>query len=108
MSNLPRDKSDDAGQLRLYCLAFLAERAPRRLTAQAIRTRLIASTILDAVPTQAELNQVLVDLQKNGAWVEVEIEPVTKEVLWYATDAGKRQWVLDGQPQIGGKPNEVQ
>jgi hypothetical protein len=35
-----------------------------------------------------------------GKLAGCDVNPVTKAVMWYATDAGHRQWVLDGRLHV--------
>ena len=90
--------------LRAAILAFLAARAPASFDVGVIHLRVSRSGLLDAAPA---LDQVMAELQTlSGAMshplVDVDVNPVTKEASWRATDAGVRRWTLDGRPMVGG------
>lgn len=84
-------------QLRRLALAFLAGRAPAAYPARAIALRLDQSGLVDARVSLEETEDALRSLAQRDKWINVEVDPVTKDSGWYATDAGVAQWNLDGR-----------
>jgi hypothetical protein len=87
--------------IRQLCLAFLSARAPAAYTAAVIAQRVNRSGMLDAPATVDQVEDALRGMATREHWVHVEIDPITKEAGWYATDAGVAQWQLDGCPAVG-------
>lgn len=91
-------------KLATIVLAFLAARAPAAFTEAAIATRINASGLADFKVTESDINNTcgLLSLERVGGLVDSDVGAVTKEVVWYATDAGVRQWARDGRMYVGG------
>lgn len=90
--------------LRTVILGFLAARAPGAYTVPSIRVRCERSRLCDDAPTVESVSQALAELAsaRMGAFVDTVVDPVSKGVYWFATDAGIRQWTLDGRLAVEG------
>jgi len=90
--------------LRTLILAFLAARSPASFPSEVIHARISQSGYLDKAVTANEAADELRTLAsaKMSALVNVDIHPVTKGESWWATDAGVKQWTLDGRMNVGG------
>ena len=87
--------------LRKTALAFLASRYPAAYTAEAIAQRLDRSGLLDeAAGVPAVLAELRLLATKFG-WVDLMVDPDGVQ-HWGATQAGVRQWTLDGSLYVGG------
>ena len=88
-------------QLRKTILAFLAERYPAAYTAEAIAQRVNRSGLLDETAnTPAVLAELRLLATKFG-WADLMVDPDGVQ-HWGATQAGVRQWTLDGSIYVGG------
>ncbi len=90
--------------IRTVVLAFLAARAPGAYAAPSIRVRCDRSGLCEASPSVEGVSQALAELAsaRMGALVDTVVDPVSKGVYWFATDAGVRQWTLDGRLAVEG------
>ena len=90
-------------KIETIILAFLAARAPAAYSESAIAARINASGLADAKVTADEVNSACsrLALDRGGGLVDSDVEVVTKQVVWYATDAGIRRWALDGRLHVG-------
>jgi len=90
--------------LRSVALAFLAARSPAAYPVPSIRVRCERSGLCDAAPTVESVAQALAELAsaRMGGLVDTVVDPTSKSVFWYATDAGIRQWTLDGRVAVEG------
>lgn len=83
--------------LRTLILAFLAARYPGAYTETAILQRVNKSGLLDDPATPDLVREELRTLSNRFKLVEPELDKVSGEVYWTATEEGKLQWVRDGQ-----------
>ena len=90
--------------LRTVILAFLAARSPASFGTDVIHSRITRCGMLDTSPTVDDVKGELETLSstKMNALVTVDVHPVTKVPTWWATDAGVKQWTLDGRISVGG------
>lgn len=88
--------------IRTVVLAFLAERGSAAYTQQAVQIRVDRSQLCDESPTVREISEALTTLAspRMGALVDTAVDPVSKDVVWFATDAGIRRWSLDGRLHV--------
>lgn len=84
-------------QLRRVVLSFLAGRSPAAYSARAIAQRISGCGMLDAPVGSDAVEDELRLMAARDRWVLVEVDPVTKEAGWFASDAGVQQWVLNGR-----------
>lgn len=91
-------------KLESIILAILASRAPAAFSEAAIAARVNRSGLHDRSVTADDCNSALTILggRPMGELVDSDVGPVTKDVVWYATDAGVRQWARDGRLYVGG------
>ena len=87
--------------LREAVLAFLAARAPGAYAEGAVAQRVAASGLTDAGAAGAGEELALLASERMGRLVGCDVNPVSKELVWFATDAGVRRWRLDGRPHVG-------
>jgi len=85
---------------RLVILAFLAERSPGAYPDDVISHRVNASGLVDAPVPSIASELTFLASERMGRLVSCDINQVTKTAVWYATEAGIRQWVLDGRPHV--------
>ena len=81
------------------CLAYLAERYPAQMRETAILQRVNDSGMCDEPMTQETMLATLCRVQKLG-FVDFAAGWHGKGT-WGATQAGIRQWTLDGRPHVG-------
>lgn len=87
--------------LRRAALAFLAARRPGVYAAPQVVERLNASGLLDVPATLADVAQTLALLaQPRLGLLSMEADPLSSTVYFGATDAGIKQWVLDGRMMV--------
>ena len=91
-------------KLESIILAILAARAPAAFPEHAIAERVNRSGLADRRAPPDEINAALGLLASHsmGGLVDSDVGPVSKEVVWYATDAGIRLWARDGRLYVGG------
>ncbi len=89
--------------LRAATLAFLAERSPGAYTAAVIAARVARSGMLDGpTPTEADAQTALrLMAEPRFAWVDAATDNASGDICWFATEAGRRRWALDGQMHVG-------
>ena len=85
---------------RTVILAFLAGRAPGAYAEGAIAQRVNASGLLDAPVASVNSELAYLASERMGRLVGCDVHPVSKETVWYATDAGIRQWQIDGRTHV--------
>lgn len=86
---------------RTVILAFLAGRAPAAYTEEAIKSRVTASGLLDAMPPSVNNELVYLAYDRMHGLVSCDVNPVTKDVVWFATDEGVKRWQLEGRLHVG-------
>lgn len=86
---------------RTVILAFLAGRSPACYSESAIATRIAASGMLDALPPSVASELAYLASDRMGRLVACDINPVSKEAVWYATDEGVKRWQLEGRLHVG-------
>lgn len=86
---------------RTVILAFLSGRAPAAYTEDTIRQRVTASGLLDNPPISVGSELVYLASERMGGLVDVQVNPVSKEQFWFATDAGVRVWAREGRLHVG-------
>lgn len=87
--------------LRTVILAFLAARYPAAYDEAAILQRVNRSGLLDVPATMDQLRDELRLLDNRFHLVSPELDRVSGAVYWTATEAGKIEWVRNGQPHVG-------
>ena len=85
---------------RSVILAFLAERAPAAYTEEVIKQRVTASGLLDAPPASFNNELVYLACARMHELVSVDVNPVSNEAVWYATQEGIKRWTLDGRLHV--------
>lgn len=87
--------------LRTIILAFLAARYPAAYDETAILQRVNKSGLLDT-PAPADLvREELRTLSNRWKFVEPELDRVSGDIFWTATEAGKIEWARSGQLHVG-------
>jgi len=86
--------------VRIVILAFLAERSPAAYADDVIAQRVTASGLVDAPVPPIAPELTCLASERMGRLVSCDINPVTKTAVWFATEAGIRQWVLDGRLHV--------
>lgn len=89
--------TESDNHLRRLALAFLASRAPAAYPLRAISQRIVSSGMVDGRVDPEEVANALRRMAQREGWVNVEIDPLTKEAGWFATDSGVIRWNLDGR-----------
>lgn len=93
----------DSGKLRPVLLAFLAGRSPACYGTEVITQRINKSGLLDFTVTSDDVDRELRVMAGNQfQWIYLDIDPTTRDVIWYATEAGIKRWALDGSLYVGG------
>ena len=87
--------------LRNVILAFLAARYPAAYSESAILQRVNKSGLLDNPATADQVKEELCTLSNRWTFVEPELEKVSGEIFWTATEAGKLEWVKTGRLHVG-------
>lgn len=87
--------------LRTVILAFLAARYPAAYGDSAVCQRVNRSGLLDRDATGDEVRAELRTLANRFKLVDAELDKVSGEVFWTATEAGVKQWHLDGATHVG-------
>ena len=87
--------------LRTVILAFLAARYPAAYGDSAVRLRVNRSGLLDKDATDDEVRAELRTLANRFKLVDAELDKVSGEVYWTATEEGVKQWHLDGATHVG-------
>lgn len=87
--------------IRTLILAFLAARYPGAYEDAAIVLRLNRSGLLDAPATADAVRDELRLLANRFKSVEPELDRISGAVYWTATEAGVKQWHLDGAVHVG-------
>ena len=85
---------------RTVILAFLSERSPAAYSEFVIETRCNGSGLFDAPIASINSELSYLATERMGNLVKCDINPVTKEAVWYATDKGCERWVLDGRMHV--------
>jgi hypothetical protein len=85
---------------RTVILAFLAGRAPAAYSEEAIKNRIMASGLLDTPPSSVNNELVYLACDRMHGLVSCDTNPVSKEVVWYATDEGIKRWTLEGRLHV--------
>lgn len=86
---------------RTVILAFLAGRAPAAYTEEAIKSRIISSGLLDNPPASVNNELVYLACDRMHGLVSCDVNPVSKETVWFATDEGIKRWTLEGRLHVG-------
>lgn len=86
---------------RTIILAFLCERAPAAYSAETIESRVNRSGLLDnnVISIGSELGYLA--SEPMGQLVGCQIDPISKQAYWFATDAGVKAWSLSGRQHVG-------
>ena len=87
--------------LRTVILAFLAARYPGAYADTAVLERVNRSGLLDRPATLTEVRDELRLLSNRFSLVDAALDRVSGAVYWTATEAGVKQWHLDGQTHVG-------
>jgi hypothetical protein len=83
--------------LRKVILAFLAARYPAAYNIGTIQARVNRCGLLDVSATAEQVRADLVILaSEKFRYVDLNPDHVTGTIYWSATDAGLKQWHLDG------------
>ena len=84
--------------LRTVILAFLSARYPAAYAEPAVLARINRCGLLDDPATAAQVNAELITLAgPKFHYVDIVPDHTTGDAYWSATDAGVRQWNLDGR-----------
>lgn len=95
--------NQNSGKIRSVLLAFLAGRSPACYETKVITQRINKSNMLDFTATEADVDQELRVMAGNQfQWIYCDVDPTTRDVVWYATEAGIKRWALDGSLYVGG------
>lgn len=91
-------------KLETIILAILASRAPAAFNETSIACRVNSSGMYDRKVTDNDVNAscALLAGRAMGGLVDSDVGPVSKSLVWYATDAGVRRWGIDGRMYVGG------
>ena len=85
---------------RTVILAFLAERSPGAYSETAIAQRVNASGLLDAPVLSPRDDLEFLGSGQVDILVRRDINPLSKEAVWYATDLGVRVWNKEGRLHV--------
>lgn len=93
----------DGSSIRPVLLAFLAGRSPGAWNSAAIMTRINKSRLIDGIVSIETVEQELrVMANPRFGWVDVQVDPTSQEIVWFATESGVKRWALDGSMYVGG------